>query len=194
MIENDIELARRVREDKDNEALCQLIERHSGIYVEMVRRFGSTTLYEEQIQDVLKEKDIMIYQAAIKFDESKSQFQTYLGNLASYACLSLREKNKKNKKIQSIDDVGFSLESGEEDLRESIEKQEMLVRIREFTKNHQNKKVNKVFYERYEVGTNHKLTPWDKVGEKIGLTAQACINIHNKTIKEFRKKFKNEIG
>jgi DNA-directed RNA polymerase sigma subunit (sigma70/sigma32) len=192
-METDYNLACKVRENCDNEALQELIDRHSGIYVKMVKRHApSSSIYGHQIEDLMDEKDMIIYQAALKFDNEKSKFSTYLANLAVYACLSFREKNKKNNKTVPIEDYEFVLESDDSPTSDKMIKSETYEMFARFIRSSTNNKVKKVFSNRYDLGSNHKLTPWVKVGESVGLTAQACINIHNKTLQEFKKKLENE--
>jgi hypothetical protein len=56
----DTELANRVKEENDEKALLELISRHSGIYVDMVKRFGYKSLSVDQVGDILDEKDYNI--------------------------------------------------------------------------------------------------------------------------------------
>ena len=49
-----------------------------------------------------------------------------------------------------------------------------------------------IFHERYFCGKRGKLKPWKDVARKINLSAQGCINIHDKAIKELSSKIDNE--
>ena len=50
--EADSTLASMVKDSNDENALVELISRHSGIYVSMVSRFGKKSLSPFQIQDI----------------------------------------------------------------------------------------------------------------------------------------------
>ena len=51
-------------------------------------------------------------------------------------------------------------------------------------------RVKTIFKERYFGGERGKLNTWKNIGDKIGLSAQGCINIHDKTLTEFQKQIK----
>jgi len=57
---------------------------------------------------------------------------------------------------------------------------------------HQDERVKTIFYERYFCGERGKLKPWKQIAQKVNLSTQGCINVHNKTLKEFKNKVKNE--
>ena len=89
-MEKDIQLIDKVKSKRDEGSLKELIERHSGIYVDMVNKYIPESLEGINKQDLLQEKDFCIYNAAIKFDESKNtKFGTYVGNLARWKCLNI---------------------------------------------------------------------------------------------------------
>ena len=51
-------------------------------------------------------------------------------------------------------------------------------------------RVKKIFQLRYS--GDKKLTPWRKVSEKMNLSIQGCINIHNSALKKISKNLKNK--
>ena len=67
-------LIKEIKENQDNYSLKELINRHSGIYVAMIKRYGQKHLTETQLNDLMDDKDFNIYSAAIKFDKTKSKF------------------------------------------------------------------------------------------------------------------------
>ena len=75
----DTLLVNKVKDDNDEKALEELIVRHSGIYVHMIKRFGGKSLNNIQINDMLDDKNYQIYKAALEFDDTKSKFSTYSG-------------------------------------------------------------------------------------------------------------------
>lgn len=188
----DQELAQRVKEKNDQEALLELIDRHSGIYVHMIKCYGSKSLSKDQISDLLDEKDYNIYKAALDFDHSKSKFSTYLANKTKYICLTERTLNKKRKKIVSYEGVDFCQASEEASPDSECLFNEGYKRMINMILRHSDDRVQTIFYERYFCGEKGKLTPWKSISEKVGLSTQGCINIHNRTLLEFKNKIKNE--
>ena len=105
----DSKLAQKVKDDSDNEALRELINRHSGIYVQMIDRFGSKNLTPFQKQDLMDQKDFEIYRAAQDYDEEKAKFCTFLANRARFLCLSKRRETAKenSRLINFVDQEPF---------------------------------------------------------------------------------------
>ena len=77
-MEEDIQLINKVKNSRDENSLKELIERHSGIYVDMVNKYLPNSMEGINKNDVLEDKNFCIYDAAIKFDENKkAKFSTY---------------------------------------------------------------------------------------------------------------------
>ena len=96
----DSDLTEKVRMHNDGDALNELISRHSGIYVDMLKRFGYRTLTQNQISDIMEDKDYVIYKAALEYDPEKAKFSTHLANKTKYLCLTQRTKIKRTTKPQ----------------------------------------------------------------------------------------------
>ena len=109
MIEDitDSDLTKMIRDENDETALTELISRHSGIYVDMLKKFGFKCLSQIQIQDIMSDKDYVIYRAALEYDPSKAKFSTHLANKAKYMCLTQKTKNKNNRFSTNFDEVQF---------------------------------------------------------------------------------------
>ena len=183
-MEKDIQLIHKVKSSKDQESLKKLIERHSGIYIEMVNKYIPESIEGLNKQDLLQDKDFCIYDAAIKFDEGKNtKFGTYVGNLARWKCLNIY--NKKTKFPQTnISDIFDSSVSQESEIKK-MEYEEEIQKVLEAIENLEDKRVKKIFKMRYCVGK--KLTPWKKIAKKLDLSIQGCINIHNKHLTDIKK-------
>ena len=173
----DTILTEKVRDDNDGNALNELISRHSGIYVDMLKRFGHKTLTQNQISDIMQEKDYVIYKAA---------------NKTKYLCLTQRTKNKKNAETSNYDDLEFCQRDSSPNPRDQYINNDIFSRILHLIDKNSDKRLKVIFHERYFCGRRGKLKPWKEVAEKVGLSAQGCINIHNRAITDLKNKIKNE--
>ena len=183
-------LTELVKEEDNEDALTCLIDRHSGIYADMVKRYGYKTLSTNEVSDIMGEKDYVIYKAALEYDESKAKFSTHVGNKAKYLCLSKKTLNKKTQKTLPFDSIDYSETSDELHPSERCEISESFENILNMINNHEDDRVKIIFKERYFGGERGKLKTWKEIGKTIGLTAQGCINIHEKTLKQFQKQIK----
>lgn len=189
-MEDDVQLINNVKKFQDGNSLNELIERHSGIYVDMVNKYIPNSIEGVDKEDILDEKDFCIYDAAIKFDESKNtKFSTYVGNLARWKCLNIY--NKKIKFPQTnIDDVSLIKDHTSFNLSKNpelslVEEEENLNRIYRIIENAKDPRVKTIFKMRYS--GDDKLTPWKKIAKKLDISIQGCINIHNKHLTEIKK-------
>lgn len=194
MIEDltDSALTDLIKAENDEGALEELISRHSGIYVDMLKRFGMNCLTHNQVSDIMNDKDYVIYKAALEYDETKAKFSTHLANKTKYMCLTQKTKNKNNKISSNFDDVQFSQKDNSHTPDEECKINDSFSRILNLINKHKDKRLKTIFHERYFCGRRGKLKPWKEVARKLNLSAQGCINIHNKAVKEISLKIDNE--
>ena len=181
-----------VKEENNEDALDELISRHSGIYVDMLKKFGFKSLTQNQVQDIMADKDYVIYRAALEYDPSRAKFSTHLANKTKWMCLTQKTKNKKNKVSSTFEDVQYSQKDGGSTPAEACDTNDSFSRIINLIKKHKDKRLQTIFHERYFCGEGGKLKPWKDVAKKINLSAQGCINIHDRAIKELNNKINNE--
>ena len=190
MIEDltDSALTDLIKAENDEGALEELISRHSGIYVDMLKKFGMNCLTHNQVSDIMNDKDYVIYKAALEYDETKAKFSTHLANKTKYMCLTQKTKNKNNKISSNFDDVQFSQKDNSYTPDEECKINDSFSRILNLINKHKDKRLKTIFHERYFCGRRGKLKPWKEVARKLNLSAQGCINIHNKAVKEISLK------
>jgi DNA-directed RNA polymerase specialized sigma subunit len=173
-----------------DESLQELINRHSGIYLEMVNAFLRNCNNDSLKDDIVSEKDLIIYNSALKYDSTKgTKFSTFLGNEAKWTCLNASNKNKK---FLELTDQNFDFQTLKEEKETEKEdfKNQILNKFRKHLDVYPDKRVSKIFNMRYE--NVNKLTPWRKISKEMDLSIQGCINIHNSALKTIAKKIKLE--
>jgi len=188
----DSDLTKMIREDNDELALNELISRHSGIYVDMLKRFGFKCLTQNQVQDIMGDKDYVIYKAALEYNPEKAKFSTHLANKTKYMCLTQKTKNKKNYRNVSFEQTEFCQKDKSYTPEENCLLNDSFKRILNLIEKHKDPRLKTIFKERYFEGRGGKLKPWKLVAEKVGLSAQGCINIHNKAIEDIQNRIDNE--
>ena len=183
-MEKDIFLINKVKKYKDESSIKELINRHSGIYVDMVNKYIPESNEGLNKEDILQDKDFCIYDAAIKYDECKNtKFSTFVGNLARWKCLNIYNKHTKFPQM-NISEL-FGAEASQESEIKNLEYEEEIKNALDIINNIKDKRVKEIFKMRYCCGK--KLTPWKKIAKKLDLSIQGCINIHNKHLTEIKK-------
>jgi len=171
-----------------------LIDNHSGICIDMINSFLSTNFNETLRREMINEKDYHIYQAALKFDSTKgSKFSTYLANEVKWKCLNAYNKIKRQKTTPVEENLINYFSYYSKDPNESNLDNDIFSAIIDKTKEHPDKRVERIFHLRYVVGKNNSVMPWKYISKDIGMSIQGCINIHDAIIKNMKFKINKKI-
>lgn len=185
----DLELISIVKNCEKNAsaAMTEIINRHSGIFIEMINHFVPCNSPYCDRREMIEEKDYYIYKALLKYDETKgTKFSTHLGNEAKWLCLNSYNKAK-SKSTFNASDQDFDKEEVVEPFKEKLSQEtfkSILQAINEFS----DRRVQTIFKMRYIDGEGNKVTPWRKISEQLNMSIQGCINIHNTAIKKIQQK------
>lgn len=182
---DDSSLIEKVKDHGDSSCFQEIVNRHSGIYLQMVHSYAPRSISIDNINDLLDSKESHIYDAVQNFDENRNiKFSTYLGNHTRWLCLNAANKRRHQQLEDGFDCIFES--------SETIEKCEndILNKIFKFIEQSDDQRVVKIFKMRYtSVVGRKKLTPWRKIAKELNLSIQGCINIHNLTLKKIKKNF-----
>jgi len=182
---DDLSLIERVKDFADSSCFQEILNRHSGIYLQMVHSYAPRSTPIDNFNDLLNSKESHIYDAIQNFDETRNiKFSTYLGNHARWLCLNSANKRKHEQLEDNFDAIFESSENLEKLEGETLK--EIFASIKKFN----DPRVEKIFRMRYtSVDGKRKLTAWRKIAKEIKLSIQGCINIHNSTLKKLKKQF-----
>ena len=197
MINNqtDVQLTQNLKDDVyPEESLKELVERHSGIFLDIVNSYvpyNSPTCHR---QDIIDEIEYYIYNAGLKYDQTRgAKFSTFLGNEAKWLCLNQHHKNKKYLLAASPESEFFFEKkmATDTDEQKPYVDEALLSKIFEIIDAHPDERVRRIFKLRYVDPEFNKLTPWQKIGKELKMSIQGCINIHNSAITVIRKGLKH---
>ena len=192
----DSQLIQNIQKQIDVEdSLEELVNRHSGIYLEMVNNYASPNNPFIDYNELIQDKEYKIYNAAKKYDPDRgAKFSTYLGNETKWMCLNLYNRNKRRPAFQSefIENMADNTDLNEDTISESI-KQDLFNKVLGVIKEHPDTRVEKIFEMRYIIGTKNKVMPWKNIGDSLELSIQGCINIHDKAIGKIKKELSKDI-
>jgi RNA polymerase sigma factor (sigma-70 family) len=192
----DSELVKNIQKQVNiEESLEELVNRHSGIYLEMVNSYASPNNPFIDYYELVQDKEYKIYDAAMKYDSDRgAKFSTYLGNETKWMCLNLYNRNKRRPAFQSefIENMPEGNIFEEDTISESI-KQDLFNKVLSVIKTHPDKRVEKIFKMRYIVGQKNKVMPWKNIGDAMNLSIQGCINIHNSAVEHVQQELIEEL-
>ena len=188
----DFQLVENIKKNKKTEdSLHELIGRHTGIYLDIVNKYTQNGNLTNKL-DLIDEKDYNIYQAALKYKSDRgTKFPTFLGNETKWICLNKYNKKKKEPQI-SIDDIREIDILSTKNEKINKEDFEVFSEAIKFSKEHKDKRVEKIFEMRYITGEKNKVMPWKKISEELDMSIQGCINIHNSAVEKFKIELKDK--
>lgn len=190
----DLPLINNIQEKNNlsNESLSQLIERHSGIYLEIVNNYIPNDCPYLNKKDLIEDKNYYIYQAALKYKEDKgAKFSTYLGNETKWMCLNLVNKHRKYP-VFATEQEDIERNSPQVYNFNNAMRSELFHKVISLAEGHPDSRVGKIFTMRYVVGKKNKVMPWQQISEDLEMSIQGCINIHNEALEIFKKKLLKE--
>lgn len=191
---NDEELTRSIQQNENAEqCLSVLIDRHSGLCIDMINGYVSKSKNETLRLELIREKDYQIYNTALKFDPNRgSKFSTYLGNEIKWKCLNIYNTNKRRKTVQVEEELinYFSYGCPTQDDQDSSE---IFNHIIAQANDHPDKRIAKIFTLRYIEGKKNNVMPWKNISEDLEMSIQGCINLHNSALAQFKNKIRKEI-
>lgn len=190
----DNELVGLVQATADNEALKELINRHSGIFVSVCKKHSQSLPSGKFFEDLFDSKDFVIYDAAKSYDGTKgSKFSTWLANQTRYYCLNTLAKENKyvhcdEEQIENF----FDAKSKDFFLTEGMksEQKEKVERIREILDNLESESIRRVITEKYFSEDSTKVT-FTEIAHKMNVSVQTVINWHQKFVSFARNKLTN---
>ena len=140
------------------------------------------------VQDVIDQKHYIVYKSAISFDPcNKSKFSTWLYNQVRYQCLNCMNENGHYLTLES-DKLNYLIEKNTVIPKEYKNINEYISNIIDYCSD---KRVKKIFKLRYLTNSNKKMA-WNKMAQKLNISTQTAINIHNKTVKLLKNKIQSK--
>jgi len=182
-------LVKNIQERNDEDALKTLINRHSALCNSLYKKYSPPMAASGvQIQDVIDQKDYIVYKSAMTFDPcKKSKFSTWLYNQIRYQCLNCMNENSHYLNLES-DKLNYLIEKNTPETKEYKNVNEYIFNIIESCSD---KRIKRIFQLRYLSNSNKKPS-WSKIAKKLKISTQTAINIHNKTLKLLKNKLESK--
>lgn len=171
-------LLQKVVKDNCNDSFKNLSDLYSRFYYKIILKY-SAPLYKAGMskKDIEVEKDFILFKAIKSFNaEQKTKFSTWFCNYSRYHVLNLINYSKKNR-ILEHEDID---EAANVKVYTVDKKNDTLTYLLSLLSSLKDDRVRKVYEARYFSG-GRKVATWDKVAEKVGVSTQTAINLHEKT-------------
>ena len=186
---DDTTLVKNIQEKNDEEALKTLIDRHSALCNSLYKKYSNSMMNSGvHLQDVVDQKDYIVYKSAMSFDPCKnSKFSTWLYNQVRYQCFNCINENSHYLTLET-DKLNYLVEKYNLPEKEYKNINDYIFNIIDSCSD---ERVKKIFQMRYSNNSNKKM-PWNKIAKKLKISTQTAINIHNKALKLLKNKIESK--
>ncbi len=184
----DVDLIKKVKEEQDSTALNELVTRHTGIYIDILKRYTShaaqtrTDMAIEK-QDMMSDKTLNIYLYALDYDPNKNmKFSVYLGKRLKWDCIGAYNNSICSREIGTSDFPDLpddKISSDEETIKFIVES----------TSEIQDERFLEIFKLRH---MQDKPVSWKKIGKVIGMTSEGARKVYNHNVEFLRNRIKKE--
>ena len=183
---DDTELCLKVKENKCDDSLMELSNRHSPLCYKVFQKYApSLQSLGVLIEDIYDDKLSIIHEAAFTYNPSyKCKFSTWLGNRVRYKCL--KEINKRNRSPKIVHVHDEELHSLLENFGAVMPNEDLSTYVLTILESLHDKRIKKIFEYRY-----FKDWTFTKIGQKMKLSGQAVINLHKLGAKLLKAKLTN---
>lgn len=193
-VTDEQQLIANIKNHACSESLNQLITNHSGICYKIFTKFiPSVEKKGKDFKDLTNNKDYFIYKAAVSFNPDKNaRFSTWLGNFVRYKCLDFLNESGFSASFDSQEaqtHLSSISRNNFEENKDLLDKKEMIFDTLSQLKD---KRIVSVYKLRYF--TTHPKMSWKMIGEKVGISTQTAINLHEKGRKAVRGKINKKIA
>lgn len=175
----DEQLIVQVQQEKCEDSLKELIQRHSPLFYRIYKKYESSLISSgSDITVVLKEKDYIIYQSALSYTPGKSKFSTWLSNQVRWDCLNRMKRQNKYVLVESEDLEFLSNSKSYNGDYKSLSNKDNLDYIISILNQIDDERIKTIYNMRYF--ESNKKVAWSKIAAKLGISLQTTINLHNK--------------
>lgn len=173
------------------ESLDYLISRHSGIYIEMSKRYlPQNADFRMDQQDVKDEMPTFFWEAARDYDKDRGcKFSTYIGDQAKWKFL--KSKRGEADVVNVSDDEFWDKYNAPESTNEEVSSDFIKLALSKVDALGEDI-VSKIFRLRYVECDGRKPMPWKEIGKRVGHTYEHCRQLHNNALLRIKESIKQE--
>ena len=174
----DLSLVKKIKSKNCNDSFIKLSSSYENFYFSIAKKYTPALLKMGMNKDDIKsEQYYILYKAISSFDaKQKTKFSTWFCNCSRYHFLNYINSNKKYV-VSEEKTIDFF---NNKDILLVVDKNcDMLDYLNSLLSSFKDKRVYDVYKLRY-FSDNEKLTTWNKIAKKLGMSTQTAINLHEK--------------
>jgi RNA polymerase sigma factor (sigma-70 family) len=174
----DLSLVKKVKSNNCNDSFIKLSSSYENFYFSIAKKYTPALLKMGMNKDDIKsEQYYILYKAISSFDaKQKTKFSTWFCNCSRYHFLNYINSNKK---YVLSEEKTIDFFNNKDILVVADKNSDMLDYLNSLLSSFKDKRVYDVYKLRY-FSNNEKLTTWNKIAKKLGMSTQTAINLHEK--------------
>ena len=179
-------LVDQVQKTRDSTALSQLIDLHTGIYVNTVKSYSAYPDFRNKVEanDLMGDKAYHIFQFALKFKPDKGMtFGSYVGDRTKNLCQAVIYRKPLNSEFN--EDVAPSNDTS---AMETIERETSIEAILDEVAGSDSAQFRQIFKLRY---CGQRPRSWRVIAPMVGMSYEGCRKLYNKHIGAVKERLKS---
>ena len=178
----DLDLISRIKKERDSQAVSELVNRHTGVYMTVINQYSSYPRFTHRtnVNDLRDDHTLNIYQWAQSYDPSRGmKFGTYVGQMTKFMCKGILTDGQES--VEFDESISPSNDTSVTDV---AEKDSDLTQIAEEVGGSDEPLFRRIFKLRFG-GVRQR--SWRDIGKMVGLThegARKCYLKHIGFVKE----------
>lgn len=191
-LKSDLQLVRMVKRNASDEAFLEICRRHEKLFYSICQKYAvSLASSGVPCQDILLEKNIIIYNCILSFDPKKKvKLSSWIGNYARYLCLN--SINARKFILQPKDDEDNTKAQEDRSYQQYLENPPSLKEDKDYIfyilDRLKDKRIKEIFEYRYFSPTK---MIWDNIAKKINTSPQTVITLHKKGLSLIKTKMRS---
>ncbi len=176
--DKDLKTVVKIKTKNCSDSFEELSKGYDNFYFSIAKKYAYTLSKMGMNRDDVKfEKDFILYKAITSFDPKKdTKFSTWFCNCVRYHFLNYINSNKKY--IRS-DEKTIDFLNNKENLMSLDKNNDLIDYLNSLLLSFKDNRVCEVYKLRY-FSDNEKLTTWNAIAEKLNISTQTAINLHEK--------------
>jgi hypothetical protein len=165
----DRELIQQIKSNPTDAAIIELVNRHTGIYVNIIDRYSHINPSVISKQDLIDQRMTNIYTYALDYRlDSPMQFGTYVGQRIKFECKNLlREAPTEQQLERQIVDTEMNSDDNDHEIQDD-ETIELATQLLELAHKNEDYKFAQIIKYRFFSGTG--VLPWREIGKKMDMS------------------------
>ena len=186
----DLSLVKKVKSNNCNDSFIKLSSSYENFYFSIAKKYTPALLKMGMNKDDIKsEQYYILYKAISSFDaKQKTKFSTWFCNCSRYHFLNYINSNKK---YVLSEEKTIDFFNNKDILVVADKNSDMLDYLNSLLSSFKDKRVYDVYKLRY-FSNNEKLTTWNKIAKKLGMSTQTAINLHEKARSVLKTKIQSK--